>query len=223
MFNRFACFGHRGAAGYEPENTLLAIQKAIDLGVSWIEIDVQAVENELIVLHDFRLERTTNGKGFVWDYSLSDLRKLDAGKGQKIPLLSEVLALVKGKVRVNVELKAQGLADRVVPLVDETALISSFFHHEILRVKQINPKIPTGALIGEVPLGYCKFAEELQASAVCMSYEFLIPEMVEDAHKRGMNLFVYTVNDPKDIERVMSMGADGCFSDFPFNHDVCPL
>jgi glycerophosphoryl diester phosphodiesterase len=88
------CFGHRGAAGYAPENTLASVEKAISLGADWVEVDVYAVENELVVIHDDRLERTTNGSGYIIEQSLEYLRSLDAGEGEKIPFLREIFDLV---------------------------------------------------------------------------------------------------------------------------------
>ena len=88
----FICFAHRGASGHEPENTLLAIEKALSMGAPWIEIDVFCVEGELVVIHDERLEYTTSGRGYVTEKTLAHLRTLDAGKGQRIPLLRAELA-----------------------------------------------------------------------------------------------------------------------------------
>jgi len=93
------CFAHRGASGHEPENTLIAMEKAISMGVDWIELDVRVVDDELIVIHDDRLERTTNGTGCVHEHSLEYLRSLDAGKGQRIPLLRETFDLINIKGR----------------------------------------------------------------------------------------------------------------------------
>ena len=93
---KLVCFAHRGASGHEPENTLSAVEKAIELGADWIEVDVHAVKGELIVVHDERLERTTNGgRGYVTEKPLAYLRSLDAGKGQRIPALREILDSAK--------------------------------------------------------------------------------------------------------------------------------
>jgi len=100
--NPLLCFAHRGASGHEPENTLSAVEKAIILGSDWIEVDVYAVEGELIVIHDERLERTTNGTGSVMDKTLAYLQSLDAGKGQQIPSLREVFDCVDHRAVINV-------------------------------------------------------------------------------------------------------------------------
>ena len=95
--------GHRGAMGHEPENTIRSVRKALELGASWVEVDVYPVEGELVVIHDDRLERTTNGRGYVVEQSLDSLRSLDAGKGEKIPLLREVFDAVDHRAGVNVQ------------------------------------------------------------------------------------------------------------------------
>ena len=108
--------GHRGACGLEPENTLRSVQRAMDLGVDMVEIDIYEHEGRLIVMHDETLDRTTNGVGKYSDYSLDHLRKLDAGKGERIPYLEEVIELTRDKVGLNIEIKGRG----VVPLLDQT-------------------------------------------------------------------------------------------------------
>jgi glycerophosphoryl diester phosphodiesterase len=223
--NNLICFAHRGASGHEPENTLLSIEKAISLGAQWIEIDVYAVENELVVIHDERLERTTNGTGYVMDQSLEYLRSLDAGKGQKIPLLREVLNLISKRVGVNVELKGTKSAHPVTALIAdyvknndwnyEQFLVSSFDHNELKKVKALQPKIKLGALISSVPFHYARFAENLEAYSVHIKIKSVNKEFVDDAHRRKLKVFVFTVNSLVDIERMRSIGVDGIFTDYP--------
>ncbi len=111
----FMIVGHRGAAGYEPENTLLSFQKAIEIGVDWIELDVhRSSDGHLMVIHDDTVDRTTRGHGKVSEMTLAELKKLDAGKGQKIPTLQEAIDFMKGKVRVIIEIKQEGTEADVV-------------------------------------------------------------------------------------------------------------
>lgn len=112
--------GHRGAAGHAPENTLLSIQQAIELGADWVEIDVHSVGNNLLVIHDDRLERTTNGRGKLRKRDIETLRALDAGEGEKIPFLSEVLKTVQNRVGLNIELKGKGTAEPVHRLIRDS-------------------------------------------------------------------------------------------------------
>jgi len=106
MPNNFLKIGHRGAMGYQPENTLISFEKAIQLGVDMIEMDVEKCKTgELIIIHDQKVDRTTNGEGYVADFSFEEIKKLDAGNGEKIPTVQEVLNLVKNRVKINLELK----------------------------------------------------------------------------------------------------------------------
>jgi glycerophosphoryl diester phosphodiesterase len=226
LSSEFLCFAHRGASGHEPENTLLAIEKAIALGAPWIEIDVFAVEDELVVIHDERLEKTTNGKGLVMRQSLAYLRSLDAGKGQRIPLLREVFDLTQGRVGVNVELKGPETAAPVVRLIDEYSkgpqgmsggriLLSSFNFRELLKVRSLKPDIPIGALGFGLPPRHAKFAQDLGAVSVHTSMARVNRAFVDDAHRRGLKVFVYTVNRPEDVKRMRAMGVNGVFTNYP--------
>jgi len=221
----FYLFAHRGAKGHEPENTLAAFAKALDLGARWMETDVYVVEDELVVFHDGRLERTTNGTGYVSESSLEYLRSLDAGKGQRIPFLTEVLDLIEGKSGINIELKGPGTATRVAVLIKQLLtntswrrdqfIVSSFDIPELLAFVRMMPEIRVGVLTANIPLDYAEFAEPLNAWSIHASMEFINREFVDDAHGRGKKLFVYTVNHPEDYERLRKLGIDGVFSDFP--------
>jgi glycerophosphoryl diester phosphodiesterase len=221
----FICFAHRGASGHEPENTLLAIEKAIALGSPWIEIDVYRVEHELVVIHDERLEATTNGSGVVTRQSLAYLRTLDAGKGQQVPLLREVFELVRRRAGINVELKGAGTAAPVVKLLQSfiadhgwhqgQILVSSFNHDELSEVRRIDPDLRLGALGYGFPPEHAKFAADLGAVSVHTSLAFVNQAFVDDAHRRGLKAFVYTVNHPDELKRMQAMGVDGVFTDYP--------
>ncbi|WGZ92329.1 MAG: glycerophosphodiester phosphodiesterase family protein [Candidatus Thiocaldithrix dubininis] len=218
------CIGHRGAKGYEPENTLRSIRKALALGVSWIEVDVYAVEHELLVIHDARLERTTNGKGYVEQQNLAYLRSLDAGKGEQIPLLSEVVDCINQQAGLNIELKGENTAIPVAKLIQhylvkgrsaDLFLVSSFNHRELALFRQLLPNIKIGALLCGLPIDNAAFAECMGVYSVNMSIEFIDRLFVEDAHQRGLKVFIYTVNHPEDIKRMYQLGVDGVFSDYP--------
>ena len=169
------CIGHRGAMGYEPENTLRSIGKALALGAPWIEIDVYHVDGELVVIHDDRLERTTNGRGYVADQTYDYLRSLDAGKGERIPTLDEVFDFVARRAGINIELKGPGTAAPVAALVErrvregwryDEILVSSFNHRELKRAKSLDPRLRIGALIVGLPLTNAAFGTELDAWSV---------------------------------------------------------
>ncbi len=154
--------GHRGASGYKPENTLASFKEAVSLGVDMVECDVYALKTgEVVVFHDDRLERTTNGKGALQDMAFDDLRKLDAGNGEKIPLLSEVLDTLNKKVAINIELKGRGTATLVAAIIDEYVtkkkwskalfLVSSFNYTELMKFIELQPTIHIGALFRILP------------------------------------------------------------------------
>jgi len=217
--------GHRGAAGYAPENTLASFQKALDLKVDMIELDVyQCQSGELIVMHDDKVDRTTDGSGYVWNKTLQELKKLKAGQEEKIPTLVEALDLIKKKVPVNIELKGENTAKPVSNLInqykkkgwaDKNFIISSFNHIELQKFKKYQPKINIGALICGIPSNYAAAAEKLGAYSINPSLEFINQKLVDDAHKRDLKVFVWTVNEKDDIKRIKKMGADGIFSNFP--------
>jgi glycerophosphoryl diester phosphodiesterase len=219
------CFAHRGASGHEPENTLSAVEKAIVLGADWIEVDVYAVERELIVIHDERLERTTNGAGCVMDKALAYLRSLDAGKGQRIPTLREVFDCVDRRVGINVELKGPDTAGLAVSLINEYAskrgwkcdqfILSSFSHRELIKVKKLDPSIKIGIIVSGRHRRYKKLTRQLATYSVHPHIDLVNEEFTMDAHQRGLKVFVYTVNHPDDIARLEAMGVDGIFTDLP--------
>jgi glycerophosphoryl diester phosphodiesterase len=222
---KLLCFAHRGASGHEPENTLSAVEKAIDLGADWIEVDVYAVERELIVIHDERLDRTTNGTGLVMDTTLEYLRSLDAGKGQRVPTLREVFDCVDRRAGINVELKGSETAGLVVSLINEyvTAwkwrrdqfIVSSFHRRELGRVKKLDSNIRIGIVIGSFHRPYKKFVTQFTTHSVHPRIDLVNADFVQSAHERGLKVFVYTVNHPEDIARMAAMGVDGIFTDFP--------
>jgi glycerophosphoryl diester phosphodiesterase len=220
--SRLYLIGHRGAAGHEPENTLRSVEAALRLGVDAVEVDVHEVDGRLVVIHAERLERTTNGTGRLADHSFAELRALVAGRGERIPTLDEVLDLVGSRAEVVVELKGAGTAAPVAallrargPAAAAGVVVSSFDHVEIARLRALMPEVRRGALVAGVPLHYAAFARELDAHSVHMSAEFLRAPFVDDAHRRGMLVWVYTVNHPDDAARVRALGVDGVFSDVP--------
>lgn len=221
----FLCIGHRGARGHAPENTLLAIDTGIRLGADMIELDVQMCDGELVVIHDPRLERTTNGEGRIAEVGFGYLRSLDAGQGQQIPTLKEVLDLAESRVSLNIEIKsAGGTASRVAMALREALadgwtasqfMVSSFHLPELYEFKQVAPEIPIAALVCGVPLDWAACASEMGAQALNISAEFADARLLQDAHQRGLKVYVYTVNHADDMRMLREAGFDGVFSDYP--------
>ncbi len=224
MKSSLLCFAHRGASGYEPENTLRAVEKAIALGADWIEVDVQLAAGRLVVIHDETLERTTDGTGFVRERSFSYLRSLDAGKGEKIPTLEEVLAAVRGRAGLNIELKAPRTEDAVAELLEAEIkrgldpggiIVSSFARRRLERLRRLAPAIRTGALLSGIHPGHAAFAESSRCFSVHPALGLLERKFVRDAHARGLRVYAFTANTEQEIRRAADLGADGVFSDFP--------
>jgi glycerophosphoryl diester phosphodiesterase len=218
--------GHRGAMGYEPENTLRSFRKALDMGCHMVELDVHRCRTgELMVIHDDTLERTTNGAGPVREKTLEELETLDAGKGEKIPLLEEVLDTIQGKSRVNIELKGLGTARPVARLIDrflrekgwqnEDFLISSFDHEELSAFRKLAPEIPVGILFKEIPAGLFEFARCIGAFSFNPLFRIVDANLVDNAHREGIRVLVWTVNEPEDLDRMKALGVDGICSNYP--------
>ena len=226
MNSSYIKIGHRGAKGYIAENTIESFKKAIELGVDAIEIDVQLCKTgELVVFHDNRVDRLTNGSGLVAELDFEYLRSLDVGKGNNIPTLEETLDFIDNRLLVNIELKGIGPSKVTYDIIDfyirnkywdkNNFLISSFNHIELANIKKIDPEIKIGTLLSCIPSDYAAIAERMNAYSINLSIEFINQDFIDDAHKRGLKVFVYTVNYREDIAIFKSMGVDGIFSDFP--------
>lgn len=218
--------GHRGVCGHEPENTLRSFQKAIDMKLEMIEFDVHCCgTGEVVVIHDFTLEGTTNGKGNVSDISLEELQKLDAGKGEKVPTLKETIAFIDKKIKLNIELKGPNTALKVLELIEwavnELAydyshfLVSSFNHRELMSIKGKNPKVEIGFLYYGIPADLGKSAKENNAYSIHISDEFYSKELVDTAKSMGLKVFVYTINDQELLNKFNHINIDGFFSSYP--------
>ena len=220
---QFLSIGHRGASGHEPENTLRAIRRALELGADGVEIDVRLIDGELIVFHDDRLDRTTNGHGKISRQRFSYLRTLDAGKGERIPTLREVFAMVDRRAFINIELKARRTAGPVQSLIREFLdehgwspehfLVSSFHRRELRSIS--DPRIRIGLLLTKPTLLYHVSARRVRAWSVHPGVRFTTAKFVAHAHRRGFQVIPYTANKPATIARLRAIGADGVFTDFP--------
>jgi len=189
-----------------------------------MEVDVYYIDDHLMVFHDERLERITDGAGYVHFQSFDFLCSLDAGGGQQIPTLEEVCDLVDARVNLNIELKGPDTAVPVAELITvlcdngwkkDKFLISSFYHSELVVMKTLHHDINVGALVRGIPLNGSKFAEDLHAFSVHPSLDFINQQFVVDAHNRGLKVFAYAVDHPEDIAKMHSLGVDGVFTGFP--------
>jgi glycerophosphoryl diester phosphodiesterase len=218
--------GHRGSAGTAPENTLTSFEKAIRAGVSMIELDVHRCQSgELVVIHDNNTKRTTGVRGGVTRQSLEKLQRLDAGSGEKIPTLQEVLARINRRAKVNIELKGKEVAIPVARLIDacrqhhgwraDDFCVSSFDHRQLFTFRQEDQTTGIGILYKRQPKGFEKLAAKLQASSVNVSLEVVTPQMIDRIHHHGLEVWVYTVNEVDDFEKLKAWQADAVFTNFP--------
>jgi len=200
-----------------------SVKRAMELGVDGIEIDVQLCEGRLVVLHDATVNRTTNGRGRLSRKTFEALRTLDAGKGEPVPTIEEVLDAVDRRVFVNIELKGANTAAPVEETIEryvrekgwrhEDFLVSSFHHKALLSLA--GARFPIGILFSRWPHRFATLAEQIGASAIHMNVRFVRLKIVEKIHAHGLRLFVYTVNKPADLDRMRRFGVDGVFTDFP--------
>jgi len=212
--------GHRGAAAVAPENTLLSVAKAIEIGVDAVEIDVRLTKDrELVVIHDASVDRTTNGRGAVNQYELRDIKTLDAGRGERIPTLQEVVDLVGGRVTLVIELKEEGTEKKVVELIrknhfEQQVYVISFWHRLVKNVKELAPRIKTGVLLVGCPVDAC-VATQASADAVVMRYSFVNRDFVETAHKEGLQVLIWNIDDRNLLKPYVEIGVDGIASNDP--------
>lgn len=213
--------GHRGAAGLAPENTLASIEQAISLGLDLVEVDVrQTCDGHLVILHDERVDRTTNGTGLVSTMPLLALRELDAGAGQRIPTLGELLQTAHGRIGLILELKVPGLAAQAYESVQRSAftgpvIYASFIQNELCSIREADPQAQTMVLFSRWVKDPVAVAQHVRATHAGFCYRVVTKSVIETCHQRGLVAFVYTVNERQDIQKVKSLGAEGIISDFP--------
>lgn len=225
--NKPLVIGHRGAMGHEVENTLASVQKALDLGVDMMEIDVFKINSgEIVVFHDDTVDRLTNGGGRIEDYDIVDLRKLTLDGNHKIPLLQDVLKLIDHKTRLNIELKGANTADRTNFIVNyyikekgwalDDFVISSFRWDELRAFRKLNADVPIAVLTEDQDtLEALAVAKELNAIAINPDFDTLTGENVKQIHKAGFKIYTWTVNEPEEIKRAKEMQVDGIITNFP--------
>ncbi|MEE1975667.1 glycerophosphodiester phosphodiesterase family protein [Maribacter cobaltidurans] len=218
--------GHRGAMGHETENTLASVQKAMDLGVDMIEIDVFKVKSgEIVVFHDENVERLTNGPGSIEDYNYIDLKKLIVDGGHKIPMLQDVLKLIDNKVALNIELKGANTADRVNHIMTyyienkgwsaENFIISSFNWDELREMRTLNPNVKLAILTEEDPTEAIPIAKELNAVAINPYYKNVNLQVANTIREAGLKIYVWTVNEEEDINAMKRIDVDGIITNYP--------
>jgi glycerophosphoryl diester phosphodiesterase len=218
--------GHRGACGYAPENTLASFAKAIECHVDMIEYDVRrCASGELVVFHDAKVDRLTNGSGYVAQKTLDELKQLRILGEESIPTLTEVFDFIDRRVKLYIELKSAAIVRDVLDIIElyvhnkqwhyDDFLIASFDHIQLRESKIANSLIPVAALLYGIPVSFGACVADVTAQVVCLDVEFITQEFVDDIHSRGMLVYVYTVNDYENLIRLTNYGVDGIITDYP--------
>lgn len=218
--------GHRGNPADHPENTMRSFRSAIAVGCDLIECDVHlSSDSRLVVIHDHSLERTTNGTGLVRDHTAAELRRLDAGEGERIPLLQEVIELALGKVGLVIEIKQvppvyPGLEEKLVNMlrqlgaVPECAVVS-FNHTSIHELRRMEPSLQLGILEGARPMHPAKLLREAGADVYSPHWGATDPEVVKEVHAAGGAVAVWPVDDEAAIAWCRWCRPDSIFSNRP--------
>jgi len=225
--------GHRGAMGHAPENTMASFERGLALGADLIELDVHlSADGHLVVIHDPTVDRTTDGRGYVKDMTLAQLKELDAGSwygpefaGQRIPTLPEVLEWARGRVGLVVEIKNgpvfyPGIEERVAEALEaygmeDEVVVISFDHRCVRRVKELRPRIAAGILyVGRLadPVAVARAA---MADALHPNVNYLTAEDVREAHRAGLAVSTWVVNDPSWAQELAGMGVDSIGTNYP--------
>ena len=226
-------YGHRGASGYAPENTLEAFRLAMDMGADGFELDVHmSLDGELVVIHDESVDRTTDGTGLVRDLTLVELKALDASngmetyRGAKIPTLGEVFDLIRDTLHiVNVEVKTDEwfypqIEEKCLALakekgVEDRVIYSSFNHYTLMKLRQLKPDAKLGMLFGDIMLNAWEYAQPLSVDYLHpMKMNIYVPGFSEGAAAAGYGVNMWTINDPETIQLCLDTGA-GIITNYP--------
>jgi glycerophosphoryl diester phosphodiesterase len=225
--------GHRGAAGTAPENTLVSMRRALEIGVDAVEFDIHRTKDGvLVVMHDFTVDRTTGGTGTIADMTLAELRQLETGSwkgaefaGEGMPTLAELVQAVPAPVVFFLEVKAgsyryPGIEEQLVAFFQEHGMldrvqVSSFDHIALLKLRELLPGLPTGMLYSERPVDPVAMAKACGATAIHPHWAMISREVVAAAHTAGLQVNVYTPNTPAAIAACYAMGVDGIITDYP--------
>ncbi|MGR7813144.1 glycerophosphodiester phosphodiesterase [Lacinutrix undariae] len=218
--------GHRGAKNYVTENTIQSVEKALEFGVDAIEIDVHVcASGELVVFHDFTLDRITDGSGEVAKFTLSQLKELTVVGGYKIPTLTEVLRVINKKCILNIELKGKFTAAKTCEVIAfeiaennwsyKDFILSSFQQKELEKVYQIDKNIPLAVLTKANVADAITFAKTIESKIIHPNFALLTEDNVKLSQQEGYAINTWTVNDPETIARMKRYGVNGIISDVP--------
>jgi len=219
---KFLIVAHRGASAYEPENTIRSFERAFQLGADFVELDIRlSKDGALVVIHDEAVDRTTNGSGLVRDLTLNQLKLLDAGKGEKIPTLNEVLERFnEEKHKFFIEAKEPGLEEKLLETIvkheaQNRVTVTSFYHSLLKKIRERRKDIECGVIFACQPVNPEKLAKDAEANILLPKFQYVDEEMVRRAHKNNLSIIPWSINNKRDAEKMININVDGIVTDKP--------
>jgi glycerophosphoryl diester phosphodiesterase len=222
---------HRGASAYEPENTLRAFERAIEMGATMLELDAHlSCDGRVVVIHDPDLARTTDGEGHVADLSLVEIRRFDAGLGERVPILEEVIELARGRAQLYIELKGQRTPGPVVEVLQKMAfldgaILGSFYPWLPLRAKYLAPAVRTSVLIraADREAGFTEWALAVEADyvhpcwehALPTPHQLLTPALIATIRQQGLGIVVWHEERAEELRELVKLDVDGICTNTP--------
>ena len=227
-------WAHRGASGYMPENTIPSFQKAVDLEADGVELDIQLTKDgEIVVCHDEEIDRTSNQKGWLKDYTLEQLRQMDFSYGHtelgvvKIPTMQEVFELLKPtNLIINIELKTgifdyTGIEEKIVELThaegfEDRVIYSSFNHYSILKIQKLDPKAKTAFLYCDGTIDMPEYGKKYHVDALHpAAYNLRFPDFSKKCKEFGLDVNVWTVNTVEIAKACLQYGVNALITNYP--------
>ena len=224
---------HRGFSAAAPENTLIAFQKAIDIGADYIELDARKTkDNQVVVIHDAKVNRTSSKaeNGEISSMTYDELLKVWVGYPTKfgdqfinehIPTLKQVLTLAKGRIKVCIEIKVEGIEKEVLDIVDQIGManqviIFSFSKNVLIKIREMNQHIPCLYLVNTAGVATINEAKSLKFNAIGIGTATLIGKrFIDMAHQNNTSVWQWTVNNEKEMGRLIGIGLDGLITNHP--------
>jgi len=217
--------GHKGASSITPENTLKAFQKAIELKADYVEFDIHITkDSEIVIMHDSDTFNATGVKGLIKDMTLSQIKNLNAGEGEKVPTLRELIGIARKKIGLQIEIKSKNLLDILIQILNKedlmsTSILSCFMLDELLKLKLLEPSVKVGLLLPEelvrlkiIKRKIVKIAQN-NFYSLHPHYSVTNKEIVEFAHSYGLKVITWTVNDGEIMDKLIEIGVDGIITD----------
>lgn len=228
-------FGHRGASGYAPQNTMAAFKIALEQGCQGIEVDAQLTKDgEVVICHDWAIDKVSDGKGKIEKYTLNEIKKIDFGsyfsekfKGEKIPTLYEILDFLPRNIILNIELKIKAyddslLAEKVAEILIEkdrieNTIVSSFYHPCLKKIKLLIPEIKIALLYKGYLLNPIKYAADIgfDIYSFNLNVDYVNKDTIKNFHDNGKKVYVWTSNDTETTKKLLKMDVDGIITNFP--------